>query len=406
MSQRNIDDTEYGPILIKTAGNTIHVGENGAVIEGKPVDVPEQAALTEDSRHAAEIHDNTYVIDGRLVDSAAGLFAIGARDDVTIGDTGSVYGGLGGIWLAGDASRLSNSGEISGSTGSYGVYMGPGTGSRLSNDGMITGTVAIGFESQRGTIVNGRDGVIAGDRSAIEIPGTETEVVRVINHGLLIGSSGQAIVFSGSKAHLVNDGTIEGSVAFGSGVNTFDNRGGVVKGAILGGVGNVTLITDNANDHLSEAPNRGTDTVKSTVSYTLDANIERLILVGKADISGQGTDGDDVLRGNDGRNTLTGLGGADILSGGKGNDILSGGDGGDTFVFATGYGKDTIEEFLPGAGDFVNLHGWIAIRSFSQLFNHASDHGASVWITAGDDTLVIANMHKADLGPSSNEFLF
>ena len=271
---------------------------------------------------------------------------------------------------------------------------------------MITGDIAVGYYGEQGSIINGDHGIIAGDQLAIGVANLGTEATRVVNHGLIIGSSGVAAVFQGRAGSLVNDGTIKGDIYLNADVGIFDNRGGTVKGDIFSGLGNDTLVTDNAHYHLTEQPDHGTDTIRSTVSYTLDANIERLVFIGKADIVGLGTDGDNTLRGNDGMNTLSGLGGADTLFGGKGNDILSGGDGGDTFVFATGCGRDTIADFLPGAGDFIDLHGWTAIRNISQLLNHASDHGDNVWITASNDTLVLEHFHKADLAPSSNEFLF
>jgi serralysin len=39
---------------------------------------------------------------------------------------------------------------------------------------------------------------------------------------------------------------------------------------------------------------------------------------------------------------------ADRLTGGAGNDVLSGGEGDDTFVFASGFGNDVINDFEAG----------------------------------------------------------
>gem|GEM_PF-250245 len=52
-----------------------------------------------------------------------------------------------------------------------------------------------------------------------------------------------------------------------------------------------------------------------------------------------GTDGDDVIKG---------YGGDDVLSGGLGNDTLSGGAGSDTYLFNTGDGQDTIDNYDSG----------------------------------------------------------
>ena len=54
----------------------------------------------------------------------------------------------------------------------------------------------------------------------------------------------------------------------------------------------------------------------STAStFTLDDNVENLILKGSSDIDGVGNDLANTIRGNSGANTLTGNGGNDNLSG-------------------------------------------------------------------------------------------
>ena len=69
--------------------------------------------------------------------------------------------------------------------------------------------------------------------------------------------------------------------------------------------------------------------------------------------SQSGTEGDDVITlalpsgdstiyGYGGNDRLTGGGGNDILDGGAGNDYLDGGQGADTYIFARGYGHDTV----------------------------------------------------------------
>ena len=76
------------------------------------------------------------------------------------------------------------------------------------------------------------------------------------------------------------------------------------------------LRVDDVGDVVTELLNEGTDTVQSSISYTLSANVENLTLTGSANFSGTGNGLDNVIIGNIGDNVLTG---------GLGNDTLDGG---------------------------------------------------------------------------------
>lgn len=104
---------------------------------------------------------------------------------------------------------------------------------------------------------------------------------------------------------------------------------------LKGGKGNDIYIINasNANDTIIENVNEGTDTVKASVTHTLAANIENLILTGKENINGTGNSGDNRIEGNEGNNILSGGAGNDTLyGGGKGKDTLKGGTGNDTYI--------------------------------------------------------------------------
>lgn len=62
-----------------------------------------------------------------------------------------------------------------------------------------------------------------------------------------------------------------------------------------------------------------------------------------------GGSGNDLLRGGAGNDRLRGESGADRIDGGRGNDVLTGGAGADQFIFARGFGSDTITDFQSGA---------------------------------------------------------
>jgi len=91
--------------------------------------------------------------------------------------------------------------------------------------------------------------------------------------------------------------------------------GGHGRDTMAGGLRNDTYIVDNPNDTIIEAPNAGIDMAKSSVSYTLAANVENLILTGTNAINGTGNALNNVIVGNDAANKLTGGLGADTLTG-------------------------------------------------------------------------------------------
>jgi len=106
--------------------------------------------------------------------------------------------------------------------------------------------------------------------------------------------------------------------------NTADNVLSGLAGidTLLGGGGNDTYILDSTTDVVTELVNEGNaDRIETSVTYTLPANVEQLVLTGNAASNGTGNAADNLIQGNTADNVLSGLAGNDTLIGGGGADI-------------------------------------------------------------------------------------
>ncbi|MCC5619857.1 pre-peptidase C-terminal domain-containing protein [Nostoc sp. CHAB 5715] len=149
-------------------------------------------------------------------------------------------------------------------------------------------------------------------------------------------------------------GTANDSLIGGSGNDTLD--GGLGTDTLIGGAGDDTYLVDTTLDRITEAANSGTDTVRSSVTYTLGTNLENLRLREGSDITGTGNSLSNFIFGNTSNNTLNGGAGNDTLDGNNGNDILNGGDGNDSLqggpgneVLNGGAGDDILIGVFPGS---------------------------------------------------------
>jgi Ca2+-binding RTX toxin-like protein len=171
--------------------------------------------------------------------------------------------------------------------------------------------------------------------------------------------------------HLNATGNALGNRLIGnSGNNVLD--GGTGADVMIGGSGNDTYIVDNLKDAITETSTLASeiDTVRSSVSWTLGANLENLTLTASNNLNGVGNALNNVINGNDGNNLLNGGAGNDLLDGGMGNDLLvgglgadslTGGSGADRFVFSLlsemgkGANSDIITDFSSLQGDKIDL---------------------------------------------------
>ena len=126
---------------------------------------------------------------------------------------------------------------------------------------------------------------------------------------------------------MLTGSTAANLISGGSGNDSIN--GGAGNDTMMGGAGNDTYVVDATGDIVDETSGAGTDTVESTVTFSLSSatqvrgNVENLSLLGTGAINGTGNALANVITGNSGNNILAGLGGADTLTGGLGLDTAS-----------------------------------------------------------------------------------
>jgi Ca2+-binding RTX toxin-like protein len=134
-----------------------------------------------------------------------------------------------------------------------------------------------------------------------------------IGADILDGGDGNDTLNAGDDNDTLLGGIGNDTLNGGDGNDTLD--GGVGNDAMNGGAGDDTFLVDSATDTVIEGGGGGTDTVQSTITYTItDIDVENLTLLGTGNINGTGNGAANVLTGNAGNNVLSGGAGIDTAS--------------------------------------------------------------------------------------------
>ncbi len=218
-----------------------------------------------------------------------------------------------------------------------------------------------------------------------------------------IGGAGADTLTGNAAANALSGGGGNDVLDGGSGSDRLD--GGAGADSMYGGMGDDRYVVNNAGDKAVESSAvGGIDTVLSSITLSLAANIENLVLTGGAALNGKGNGLANAITGNAAVNSLNGGDGNDVLNGGAGDDILTGGNGNDSFIVdssgdkvieaSAGGGTDTVRSSLAWKlGDFVEklvLTGTAAVNGTGNaLANSLTGNSAANSLSggAGNDIL-------------------
>ncbi|ESQ88929.1 hypothetical protein ABAC460_14200 [Asticcacaulis sp. AC460] len=207
----------------------------------------------------------------------------------------------------------------------------------------------------------------------IEVAGEGNDVVYASDTYSLNLRMAESLILTGTANLNATGNGLANTLTGNSGNNRIN--GGSGADVMTGGLGNDTYFVDNLQDNVVEQHLQGTDTVYSSVTYSLFGRaVEVLILTSAADINATG---------NSLYNTLVGNSGNNILNGGGGFDTLTGGEGTDVFLFEAGSGRDTVTDL--GTGDRLNVNAYTGGVANNAIVTQS---GANVVVDLGGGNLI------------------
>jgi len=208
-----------------------------------------------------------------------------------------------------------------------------------ANDTLTANSGADTLISGTGTAV---DSLVGGSGADLFIVNFSSDIVNVgATHGVDTIQSSVSYTNAANVANLVLTGTgaLTGTgsattasrIAANSGADTLAAGTAVVT--LVGGAGNDTFVINSTSDVIQDTTTTTSNTLSSTVTYSLPTNVNTLIFTGTAALKGTANSGNDSLVANTGNDTLVAGSGADTLvAGTTGTDSLVGGSGNTTFL--------------------------------------------------------------------------
>jgi len=249
---------------------------------------------------------------------------------------------------------------------------------------------------------------------------SDTFDISVSNRGMTINGTSRADTLSGGTGNDTLNGLAGNDVLNGNAGNDY-LHGARGSDTMRGGVGDDTYTVDNVLDSVIEDIDEGTDAIRSSITYTLGANVENLDLIGTVVINGTGNELDNALIGNSASNILTGKAGNDRLDGKKGIDTMMGGSGDD--IYEVDNVGDSVAENLNEGSDTVissinytlgsnlenlALSGSSAIIGIGNAANNriiGSDMANNLWGRGGNDVFFGDSGADSLYGEAGDDFL-
>ncbi|MEY4254863.1 MAG: hypothetical protein RLZZ141_90 [Pseudomonadota bacterium] len=329
--------------------------------------------------------DDTYIVD--VVSDVITELANQGTDTVKASLTYGLGANLENLVLIGAAAINGTGNNVNN------IMLGNSAANRLDG-GLGADTMAGGLGDDSYVVDNAGDIVTELTNEGVDRVEASISYTLSTNVETLILTGTAAINGTGNSANNVITGN--GAVNIlngGAGNDILDGAGGI--DTLIGGLGDDTFIVDVAGEVVTELASEGTDTVKTSLTYSLGTNVENLTLTGTAAINGTGNAANNILTGNSAANLLNGGAGSDTMVGGLGDDTYVVDVATDVVTELANQGTDTVQAsityLLGGNLEKLVLTGTTAINGTGNSLNNTitgNSAANSLDGGAGADTLI------------------
>jgi Ca2+-binding RTX toxin-like protein len=240
-------------------------------------------------------------------------------------------------------------------------------------------------------------------------PGSVDNVFTTVSYTLAAGQEIESLRANATTALTLTGNEFNNTVAGNAGNDTLVGGAGddILNGnggadAMAGGTDNDTYLVDNAGDVVTENLGEGTDTVQTSISRTLAANVENLTGTGAVGLTLTGNGLANTITGTSGNDILDGKAGVDAMNGGAGNDTYFVDNSGDSVVEAGGAGADTVSAAVNSYTLGNNLEN-LTFIGFGNFAGNGNGVANVITSGAGNDTLSANNGNDTLIGGAGND---
>jgi Ca2+-binding RTX toxin-like protein len=220
-------------------------------------------------------------------------------------------------------------------------------------------------------------------------------------NSLLLTATGLTGTANAANAQLTANATGSDTLIAGAGNDTLAS-GATGTDSLVGGSGNEVFVVNNAADSITDTSTTASNTLQSSVSFTLPTNVNSLLLTATGLVGTANAANAQLTANSTGSDTLIAGAGNDTLAAGvSGVDTLMGGGGNDTFVVYSA--SDIVSETSTTTSNTIQSTISYTLPTNINTLVLTGTGGLTGTANSATDTLVSGTGGETLLGSSGND---